>query len=119
VTIGTILGTIGVVLVVVAIGMLIDRKYSLLPKPEELAAEAKPPGRPPPSYAAGEAPSTAIRARDSQLAKLRAQRCTACRAEMRNDADDTVRYNDRDLVVLHFTCPACATRRVLYVERLG
>jgi hypothetical protein len=36
---------------------------------------------------------------------------------MRNDADDTVRYSEREQLVLHFTCPACAAKRVLYVER--
>jgi hypothetical protein len=115
--IGTIVGTVAIVLIVVVVGVLFDRKHSVLPRPEELAAQNKPARPPSPAYAAGEAPSTAIRAREAQVGKLRVQRCPACRAEMRNDADDTVRYNEREQLVLHFTCPACAAKRVLYVER--
>jgi hypothetical protein len=115
VLIGTIIGTIAIVLIVVAVGLLIDRKRSVLPRPSELAAEKKPA----PAHAAGEAPATAIRAREGQLAKLRVQRCLACRATLTNDADDTVRYNERELLVLHFSCAACAAKRSIYVEPLG
>jgi hypothetical protein len=113
--IGTILGTIAIVLIVVAVGLLVDRKRSLLPKPTELAPHKKPP----PSHGAGEAPATAIRARDGQIARLRVRRCPACRAAMTNDADDTVRYNDRELLVLHFACTACAAKRAIYVARIA
>ena len=115
--IGTIVGTIAIVLITVAVGLLVDRKVGFLPKPTEIANdEVKPP---PPTHAAGEAPATAIRARGSQLAKLRKQRCPQCRAEMTASDDDTVRYNERDLLVLHFACPSCSTKRVLYVEQLA
>ena len=114
---GTIIGTIAIVLITIAVGLLVDRKVSFLPKPTEIATdEAKPP---PPTHGAGEAPATAIRARVSQVAKLRKQRCPQCRAEMSGSDDDTVRYGDRELLVLHFTCPACSTKRVLYVEQLA
>jgi RNase P subunit RPR2 len=112
-----VLGTIAIVLITIAVGVLVDRKHSILPKPTELMVDKKPPPQPA-THGAGEAPATAIRTRASQLAKLRAQRCPTCRAEMRNDADDTVRYDERELIVLHFTCPACAARRTLYVERV-
>lgn len=113
---GAILGTIVIVLITVAAGLFIDRKHKLLPDPKQLAeAEHKPA---PPQYAAGEAPATAIRAKDGQVEKLREQRCSACRAPMTNETDDTVRYNERELLVLHFTCPACAAKRALYVERI-
>ena len=111
--IGTIIGTIAIVLITVAVGLLVDRKVGFLPNPTEIAEDKKLP----PPHGAGEAPATAIRARAGQLAKLRAQRCTACRRAMTNLADDTVRYNDRELLVLAFSCPACATKRVLYIER--
>jgi hypothetical protein len=111
--IGMIIGTIAIVLITVAVGLLIDRKHSILPKPTEALADAKPEK---PAHAAGEAPATAIRARDGQLAKLRVQRCTACRAAMTNLDDDTVRYNDHDMLVLHFTCTQCAAKRSVYVE---
>ena len=113
--VGTIIGTIAIVLITIAVGLLIDRKHSILPKPTEILADDKP--EPKPSHAAGEAPATAIRARDSQLAKLRSQRCTACSAAMANLDDDTVRYDDHDLLVLHFTCTECATKRSVYVDR--
>jgi len=111
--IGAIIGTIAIVLIMIAVGLLVDRKVGLLPKPADFVEDKKPP----PTHGAAEAPATAIRARDSQLAKLRVQRCTACRAAMRNEADDTVRYNERELLVLHFTCTACGNKRVLYIER--
>ena len=113
----TIIGTIAIVLVTVAVGLLVDRKVGFLPKPSEIAGEEPKP--PPPTHAAGEAPATAIRARAGQVAKLRAQRCSACRAVMKNEADDTVRYNEREQLVLHFTCPACRNKRVLYIEPAG
>src|SRR5262249_12058931 len=101
------------VLIAVAVGLLVDRKIGFLPTPSDLVEDKKLP----PPHRAGEAPATAIRAREGQLAKLRAQRCTACRRAMTNLADDAVRYNERDLLVLAFSCPACAAKRVLYVER--
>lgn len=112
-----VLGTIAIVLITIAIGVLIDRKHPLLPKPTELLPEPppEPPTPPKPTYAAGEAPATAIRARASQLEKLRGQRCTACRAMMTPGPDDMVRYDERDLLVLHFTC-SCGSKRSLYVE---
>lgn len=114
--IGAIVGTIAIVLVTVAIGLWIDRRKPLLPRPEDFEEPAK---LPPPQHAPGEAPSTAIRASESQLANLRSsQRCTACRGTMTHDAaiDDRVRYDDRDLLVLHFTCDRCSAKRSLYVE---
>ena len=111
--VGTVLGTIAIVLVVVVVGVLIDRKRALLPKPAELAeaSEKKKPG----AHGLGEAPVTAIRARPAQIAKLRIQRCTRCRAELAAGPDDTVRYNDRALLVLHFTCERCGSKRSLYI----
>ncbi|NVB79220.1 MAG: hypothetical protein HOV81_12535 [Kofleriaceae bacterium] len=114
--VGAIVGTIAIVLVTVAIGIWIDRKKPLLPRPEDFTEPEK---LPPPQHAAGEAPATAIPASESQLANLRSsQRCTACRARMADDpaADDRVRYDDRDLLVLHFTCDKCGAKRSLYVE---
>jgi hypothetical protein len=112
--VGTIIGTLAIVLITIAVGLLIDRKHRILPKPSEALADSKPQQ---PSHAAGEAPATAIRARGSQLAKLRVQRCTACRAAMTNLDDDAVRYDDHELLVLHFACTECAAKRSVYVER--
>jgi hypothetical protein len=100
------------VLVTVAIGLLLDRKAPILPRPETLAEPPKPS-----PYAAGEAAATAIRAGDTQLAKLRtSQRCPSCRGAMTHESDDPVRYDERELLVLHFRCPRCAAPRSLYVE---
>ena len=112
-TLGVVIGTITIVLVIVAIGLLVDRKVRIVPKPEDYREERKKPAT---SHAAGEAPATAIRAKPGQLEKLRVQRCTSCRAEMTNEADDRVRYNERELLVLHFVCAACSAKRSLYVE---
>lgn len=112
-----IVGTIAIVLVTIAIGLWIDRKKPILPRPEELAKQPEP--KQPPRHEAGEAPATAIRTNDAQLATLRSsQRCSECRAAMTNlgDADDRIRYDDRDLVVLHFACTKCPAKRSLYVE---
>jgi hypothetical protein len=110
-----IIGTIVIVLITIAVGLVLDRKTSLVPKPEELAT---PPKRAT-THGAGEAPATALRAGEVALANLRkGQRCPACRSEMTyaESADDHVRYNERDMLVLHFTCPRCATKKVIYVE---
>lgn len=114
--VGTIIGTIAIVLITITVGLLVDRKHSIVPRPTKLAPEPKPP---PPPHAAGEAPATAIRARQAQVANLRGQRCATCRASMTNTADDTVRYNERELLVLHFSCPACAHTSVLYIEPIA
>lgn len=115
--VGTIIGTLAIVLITVVIGVFLDRKVGLLPRAADLAENPAP--KPVTMHAAGEAPATAIRARGGQLDRLRSQRCPGCRGPMTNAHDDTVRYNERELVVLHFACGACGTRRSLYVEQLG
>jgi hypothetical protein len=111
--IGTILGTVAIIAVAIAIGVVVDRKIDLLPRPEKLA-EPRPKL---PGHAAGEAPATAIRAGGAQRATLRAtQRCKACRTVLVADGDDDhVRYDDRELVVILFRCPNCGVKRALYV----
>ncbi len=117
-TIGSIASVIAIVLVTIIIGVLLDRRFGILPSPKKLAAaERKPP--PAATHYAGEAPATAIRVRAGQLAKLGVQRCATCRAEMRGEPDDHVRYDDRELLVLHFACPACPAKRTLYVDVRG
>jgi hypothetical protein len=107
-----VVGTVLIVALTIAIGMYADRKLHLAPRAEDLAPAPKP------GHAAGEAPSTAIRAGAAQLANLRAgQRCKDCRAVLASDGgDDEVRYAQRTLLVLHFACPACARPRSMYVE---
>lgn len=108
---GIVLGTLGIVLAAVVIGLLVDRKVPVLPKPEAPPERAQLP-----AHTAGEAPATALRVRAEQLAKLRtSQHCPTCRAVMRGEPDDHVRYGDAELLVLRFSCTACEGRRTLYV----
>ena len=110
-----VVGTVLIVAITIAIGVYADKKLHLAPRAEELAAPQKPR-----SHAAGEAPSTAIRAGTAQLTNLRArQRCKECRTVLVADgADEGVRYAEHTLLVLHFVCPACpdVRKRSLYVE---
>ncbi len=112
-----VIGTIAIVVVVVAIGVVVDRKIAILPKPQELKEMANP--KRPARYGAGEAPSTAIRARGpQQLDKLRAsRRCSSCREQLvPGDDDERVRYGDGELLVMHLRCPKCGETRSLYVD---
>ncbi|MEO6775494.1 MAG: hypothetical protein ABI467_21205 [Kofleriaceae bacterium] len=113
-TFGTIVATCAIVALTVAIGMVADKRFSIVPRAEILRPR-------PPGHAAGEAPALAIRTRPGQLARLRAtQHCAACRASLApGGADDVIRFADRTLWVLHFTCPRCDRTRALYVEPTG
>jgi len=114
-----VLGTIAIILVTVTIGLLINRNIGFLPGPEDFKTDKDRERKKLVSHGAGEAPATALRVRDVQIAKLRtSQRCASCRAEMRNEADDSVRYNETDLLVLQFTCGSCASKRALYIDRV-
>ena len=105
----TIVATILIVGAVILIGWQVERR--LVPKPDQLAA-----GKPK-VVRAGETPATAIRTKPAQLERLRiTQRCPACRASMTAADDEAIRYDDRRLIVLHFTCPDCGRKRSLYVE---
>ena len=116
---GIILGTLGIVAVTVAIGVIVERRLRSDPSPEDLETQKQRERRQLVTHAAGEAPSSALRVREPQIAKLRAsQRCPQCRAEMQNDADDTVQYGDASLLLLHFSCPTCTTKRTLYIDRV-
>jgi hypothetical protein len=107
-----VLGTVAIVGATIGLGVVIDRKWGLLPRAKELEAP-----RPKLSgYAAGEAPETAIAAGPMAIEKLRRdQRCPACRSPMDARADDHVTYDGRELIVLHFQCPRDATKLSLYV----
>ena len=106
----TIVGTVAIVVIAIAAGLVIDRR--LAPTPDELAGK--------PQVRAGESAAAAIRANPAQLARLRAtQRCARCRAVMRPLDDEAIRYADRRMIVLHFRCPDCGQASALYVEPAG
>lgn len=112
-----VLGTIVIVLATIAFGLFIQRKAGVTELPEGNAQATLQ--RPAQKFGLGEVAATAFRVGDSQLENVRkTQRCATCRAEMRyaGDADDHVRYDQRDLLVLHFACPQCEGKRTLYVE---
>lgn len=115
----TIVGTIAIVLAAIGIGVVVDRKWHILPRKEllqeasrpRLAAAAKAA-----VHAAGEAPATALAARTDELATLRARRCAACRAPTKPQPDDHVSYDGRGLLVLHDRCTRCERVRATYVD---
>lgn len=105
-----VLGTLGIVAAVVAAGVLIDRRFALLPRPRELL-EAGKPGMKLPPHAPGEAPETALATPPDKV------RCRACRREALPDSEggeDRVTYGDRELVVRHYRCPRCAAITTVY-----
>jgi phage FluMu protein Com len=110
-----ILGTIGIVLATIVTGLLVDRRWSLLPRTDELLAAGKP--RPLlPGHGAGESAGTAIAASPGDLLTLRRkQRCPRCKAEMTATADDRATYDHQDLLVLTFACPRCQTVKNIYI----
>jgi hypothetical protein len=113
----TIIGTIAIIIAVVALGMFATRRRGFLLKPEELKELNAPKKKPKPSHAAGEAPATAIRASGEQLARLKStQRCRECRAVMTPGPDDHVRYGDGELLVIELHCGSCGAKRALYVN---
>jgi hypothetical protein len=116
-TIGVVLGTLGVVAAVVVIGMLIDRKVSLLPRPEELREmdAPKPPPEPP-----GTVASAPLRLTARRLAKaLVAQRCVTCRTRLDAGPGVPIRFSGKELQLFRLTCAKCGTGRGLYVEQVA
>lgn len=112
-----IVGTIVIVGATVGIGLWLDKKVGFIAGPEDFETDEQRARKKRVSHAAGEAPGTALRLRDAQLANLRAaQRCATCRDVMSEDPESNVRYDDRELRVLHFTCVRCGAERSLYVE---
>jgi hypothetical protein len=108
-----IIGTILIVLATVGIGLLIDRKWGVIPRREKLlegGRRFKLPG-----HTAGEAPGTAIDVTAGELEKLRRKKCDVCRGETDALADDRVMFDGRELVVVHARCRRCDRIRATYV----
>ena len=112
-----ILGTIGLVIAFIAIGLWVDRHVSILPRPEELAldpAEERQRKSLRGEHEPGAAPESAITATAAELERL-VRRQRHCRRRMEREPDDVVRYGDRMLTVLRFHCAACGARARVYV----
>lgn len=109
-----IVGTILIVLASIGIGLLIDRKWDVIPRKEKLL-EAGRPGLKLPAHAPGAAPATALELGAGEIEKLRRKRCDECRGETQALADDHVTYDGRDLLVVHAECLRCGRSRSTYV----
>jgi hypothetical protein len=111
---GVLLGTLGVIAAVIVIGVWIDRKVSIVPRPEALrdAGTARPPPDPPGTVAA--AP---LRLTGKKLARaLVAQRCVACRTRLEPGPGESIRFAGKELLLFRMTCAGCGVGRGLYVE---
>ena len=109
-----VLGTIAVIAGFIGIGVLVDRKWSIVPRPEQLAAGPAPP-EPKQLYAPGAAAETAIAATTDELDRIVGRR-RHCRRPMERDGDEPIRYGDRALTVVRLRCPVCGEHESLYVE---
>ena len=110
----TIIGTLLIVLATIGVGLLVDRKWSILPRKERLLEAGRRPQLP--GHAPGEAPATALELSPGELETLRRKRCDACRGETDALADDHVTYDDHDLRVVHSRCRRCGKARSTYVR---
>jgi hypothetical protein len=111
----TILGSLAVVGALIAIGIWLDRRVSVLPRPEALRDAARPklPGS---EHAAGTAPHTALRLGEAQLdTVLAGQRCT-CGVALVGDPPEELVFDGRALRSIRLRCPACGAARSIYVE---
>jgi hypothetical protein len=109
----TILGTILIALATMGIGVLVDRKWSILPRKERMLAAKPLPALP--GHVAGAAAATAIDVTAGELETLRRARCHACRGDTDTLADDRITYDGRDLLVVHVKCRRCSVMHRTYV----
>jgi hypothetical protein len=103
----TVLGTLGVVGLVIAAGVVADRRFGLLPRSRELREAGKAGLRLPP-HAPGEAPETAL------AAPPRTVRCHRCRRTPQLEAESRATYDARELVIQRYRCPRCAAITTIY-----
>lgn len=103
----TVLGTLAIVALVIAAGVIVDRRLGILPRSRELR-EASRPGLAPPPHAPGEAPETAL------SAPPRTVRCRACRAVAEPIDESRATYGDRALVIRRYRCSQCGAVAALY-----
>ncbi|HSR99493.1 MAG TPA: hypothetical protein VLM79_20715 [Kofleriaceae bacterium] len=112
-TIWVVLGTIGIVAVVIAVGVALDRRFGLLPRPRELRQwrelrEAARPRLEVPAYAPGEAPETALEDPPATV------RCRGCGRAARPLDDSRATLGDRELVVRRYRCERCGAITTMY-----
>ena len=103
----TVLGTLGIVGVVIAAGVLVDRRFGLLPRPRELRDAGKP-GLKLPPHAPGAAPETALATPPGTV------RCDACRRATQLQDESRATYDAHELVIRHYRCPRCEAITTIY-----
>ena len=109
----TVLGTLGVVVVTIVLGVLADRRWGLFPDKQKLLA-AQAPKRLGDGHGPGEAPHTALTLTLGELELLRRKQ-RHCRRPMDTLADDEIQFDGRTLRVLRFRCTRCSAETSRYV----
>lgn len=115
----TFLGTVGIVIMTVIAGMFADRRWSLLPRKEDLQLAA---GQRPllAGFGQGEAPETAITATIGEIERIRRkQKCPRCKLSLDSAADATTEHEGQSLRVLNFICARCGGSRSVYVREVA
>ncbi len=114
----TVIGTFGIVVATIIVGMFADRRWTLLPRKEDLllasGIRSLLPGQ-----VEGEGPATAITASIGEIERIRRkQRCPRCAIALDSAANQTVTHEEAELRVLRFTCPRCGGIRSIYVREV-
>ena len=104
-----VLATLGIVGAVIAAGVLIDRRFGLLPRPRALR-KAGEPGRKLPPHAPGEAAATALAAPPPAVP------CRSCgrTAQPEGSTDSRATLDGRDLVIRRYRCGRCGAITTIY-----
>lgn len=110
----SILGTVGVVVGTVAVGLLVDRYVTrVIPRPEDLARDPRR------DHAPGAAPATAIACGPRRRRWITGRQRCDCGARMTRAGEDVARLGGRDLAVMRLRCPGCGAARSLYFAPPG
>lgn len=109
----TILGTIMVVLATMGIGVVVDRRWSIVPRRERLLAGESPLQLT--GHVPGDEPGTARTLSAGELEMLRRARCASCRGDTDALADTRELHGERELLVVHARCRRCGLARSTYV----
>ena len=107
-----VIGTIAIVIATISAGVLLDRRFGILPR-----ALPPAPKRALPAHTDGEATATATLVTFAELELLRVRPCPRCKVAMHADESDVI-YEGRALTAVSFRCPSCAHHEALYVELL-
>jgi hypothetical protein len=100
-----IIGTLAIVAVTIAAGVVLDRRYGIVPRAERLK-----PSRALPVPAPGEAAATPLEVAD--VTRVPAPRCCTV---MERTSDDVAIVGQRQVTVVRFRCPRCDKQKALYV----